>query len=103
MIPSAQAEILKNFFTSIFREDDARSTPTLRVPTVVMPVSQSSIPVVHREPSSLDISKRAGPDENYHLDMLTNSLLYIYVSSGPFWPPFYHYQSESIETHTGPI
>ncbi len=33
------------------------------VPTVVKPVRQCSIPVVHRELSSLDISKGAGPDE----------------------------------------
>ncbi len=44
---SAQAELLKNFYSSIFREDDAR--PALPVPTVVMPVPQFSIPVVHRE------------------------------------------------------
>ncbi len=33
------------------------------VPTVVKPVRQCSIPVVHRELASLDISKGAGPDE----------------------------------------
>ncbi len=44
-------------------EDDARPTPTLPVPTVVMPVPQFSIPVVHRELSSLDISQGAGPDD----------------------------------------
>ncbi len=47
--------------SSIFREDYARTTPTLPVATVVMPVPQFSIPVVHRELSSLDISKGAGP------------------------------------------
>ncbi len=54
---------MKNFYSSIFREDYARTTPTLPVPTVVMPVPQFSIPVVHRELSSLDISKAAGPDD----------------------------------------
>ncbi len=38
--PSAQAELLKNFYSSIFCEDYARPTPTLPVPTVVMPVPQ---------------------------------------------------------------
>ncbi len=61
--PSAQAELLKNFYSSIFREDYARPTPTLPVPTVVMPVPQFSIPVVHRELSSLVISKGAGHDD----------------------------------------
>ncbi len=61
--PSAQAELLKNFFSSIFCEDDPRPTPPLPVPTVVMPVPQLSISVVHRELSSLDISKGAGPDD----------------------------------------
>ncbi len=61
--PSAQAELLKNFYSFIFREDYARPTPTLPVPTVVMPVPQFSIPVVHRELSSLDMSKGAGPDD----------------------------------------
>ncbi len=61
--PSAQAELLKDFYSSIFREDDARPTPTLSVPTVVMPVPQFSIPVVLRELSNLDISNRAGPDD----------------------------------------
>ncbi len=36
--PSAQAELLKNFYSFLFREDYARPTPTLPVPTVVMPV-----------------------------------------------------------------
>ncbi len=62
---SAQAELLKNFFSSIFREGDARPTPTLPVPTVLMPVPQFSITVVQRELSSLDISKGAGPDDNH--------------------------------------
>ncbi len=61
--PSVQAELLKNFYSSYFREEDARPTPALPVPTVVMPVSQFSIPVVHRELSSLDISKGAGPND----------------------------------------
>ncbi len=52
--PSAQAELLKNLYSSI--------------PTVVMPEPQFSIPVVHRELSSLDISKGAGPD-GIHLQM----------------------------------
>ncbi len=55
--PPAQAEFLKNVC-----EDDARPTPTLPIPTVVMPVTQFSIPFVHRELWSLDISKGAGPD-----------------------------------------
>ncbi len=62
-IPSAQTELLKNFYSFIFREGDARPTPTLLFPTVVMPVLQFSIPVVQRELSSLDISKGAGPDD----------------------------------------
>ncbi len=61
--PSAQAELLKSIYSSIFREDYARPTPNLPVLTVVMPVPQFSIPVVHRELSSLDISKGAGPDD----------------------------------------
>ncbi len=61
--PSAQAELLKKFYSSIFRKDNARPTPTLPVPTVVMPVPQFSIPVVHRELSSLGITKGAGPDD----------------------------------------
>ncbi len=65
--PSAQAELLKNFYSSIFREDYARPTPPLPVPTVVMPVPQFSIPVVHRELSSLDISKGGGPDDIHPL------------------------------------
>ncbi len=67
--PSDQAELLKNFYSSIFREDDARPTPTLPVSIVVMPVPQFSIPVVHRELSSLDISKEVGPNE-VHPQML---------------------------------
>ncbi len=59
--PSAQAEFLKDFYSSVFREP----TPTLPVPSVVMPVPQFSIPVVHRELSSLDISKGAGLDDIY--------------------------------------
>ncbi len=35
----------------------------MTVPTVVMPVPQFSILVVHRDLSSLDISKGVGPDE----------------------------------------
>ncbi len=35
---------------------------SMPVPTVVMPVPQSSIMVVHKELSCLDISKRADPD-----------------------------------------
>ncbi len=42
----------------MFREDDARP-----IPTVVMPVPQFSILVVHRELSSHDISKGAGSDD----------------------------------------
>ncbi len=61
--PSAQAELLKNFYSSTFCEDYARPTPTLPVPTVVMPVPQFSIAVVHRQLSSLDISKGTGPDD----------------------------------------
>ncbi len=60
--PSAQAELLKNFYSFLFREDYARPAPTL-------PVPHFSIPVVHRELSSLDISKRAGPDD-IHLQMV---------------------------------
>ncbi len=41
---SAQAELLKSFYSSIFREDEASHTPILPVPTVVMPVPQFSIP-----------------------------------------------------------
>ncbi len=63
MWPRLQADSLKNFYSSIFREDDARPTPTLPVPTVVMPEPQFSIPIVHRQLSSLDISKGAGPDD----------------------------------------
>ncbi len=63
--PSAQAELLKNFYSSIFREDYARSTPTLPVPTAVMPMPQFLVPVVHRELSSLNISKGAGPDDTH--------------------------------------
>ncbi len=59
--PPAQAEFLKDFYSSVFREP----TPTLPVPSVVMPVPQFSIPVVHRELSSLDISKGAGLDDIY--------------------------------------
>ncbi len=61
--PSAKAELFKNFHSFIFREDDGRPTPTLPVPTVVMPVPQFSFTVVHRELSSLDISKGVGPDD----------------------------------------
>ncbi len=60
--PFAQAELLKNFYSSIYREGDARPTPILPVPTVVIQVPKFSIRVVHRELSSLDISKGAGPD-----------------------------------------
>ncbi len=52
--PPAQAELLKNFYSSIFREYDTRLTPPLPVPTVVMPVPLLSSP---------DMSKGAGPDE----------------------------------------
>ncbi len=55
--PSVQAELLKDCYSSIFREDDARPTPTLPVPTGVMPL------VVHIDLSNLDISKGAGPDD----------------------------------------
>ncbi len=57
-IPSAQAELLKNFYASIFRENEARPTPTLPVPTVVMPVPQFSIPVVHRELVLMTFTRR---------------------------------------------
>ncbi len=43
--------------------------PFLPVPTVVMLVPQFSIPVVHKELSSPDISKGAGPDD-IHLQMV---------------------------------
>ncbi len=33
------------------------------------------------------------PINSYNLFMLSNSLLYILVSSGPRWPTFYHYKS----------
>ncbi len=42
--PSAQTELLKNLYSSMFREDHARPTPNLPVPTVVMPEPQFSIP-----------------------------------------------------------
>ncbi len=48
---------MKNFYSSIFREDDARPTPTLPVPTIAMPVPQFSIPVVPRE-SQVSISQK---------------------------------------------
>ncbi len=58
--PSAQAELLEDSYSSIFREDDARPTLTLPVPMVLIPVPQFSISVVHKELSSLDNSKGAG-------------------------------------------
>ncbi len=61
--PSAQGKLLQDFYSSIFREGDARPTLTLPVPTVVRPVPQVPIPVVLGELSSLDISKGAGPDD----------------------------------------
>ncbi len=61
--PSAQAEFLKDLYSSIFREDNARPTPTLTVPTAVMPLPQISTLSVHKELSSLNISNGAGPDE----------------------------------------
>ncbi len=41
--PSAQAELLKDFYSSIFRKDDENSGPTLPVPTVVMPANRSQL------------------------------------------------------------
>ncbi len=79
--PSAQAELLKNFYASICRENDARLTQTHPVPTVVMPVPQFSIPVVHRELSNLDMTKEAGPDDihrqmvRWRADFLANCCL----------------------------
>ncbi len=61
--PSALSKSLKDFYTSTFREDDARPTPLRPVQTVVMPVPQFSIVIVHGELSSLDISKEAGADD----------------------------------------
>ncbi len=46
--PSAQAELLKGFYSSIVREYDERPVPTLPAPTVVMPVQHFSTPVVPR-------------------------------------------------------
>ncbi len=43
--------------------DVSRLRLVMPVPTVVKSVRQCSIPVVHRELASLDISKGAGPDE----------------------------------------
>ncbi len=54
---------------SIFREDDAGPTPTLPVPTVVMPVPHFAISVVYRELSCFDSSKAASPDD-IHLQMV---------------------------------
>ncbi len=53
--PSAQAKVLKNFYSSIFREDYARPTPTLPVPTVVMPVPQFRLCI---ESSQVSISQK---------------------------------------------
>ncbi len=53
--PSTQAKLLKEFYSFIFREGDESTATSL--PTVVKPVPQFSTPVVHRELSSLDISK----------------------------------------------
>ncbi len=61
--PSAQAQLLKDFYSSSFREDGARPTLTLPAPTVVMPVPQFSIPVVRIVFSCLDFLKWAGPDD----------------------------------------
>ncbi len=58
---TAQSQLLKNFYSSIFREDEARPTSTRPVPTAVMPMPQFSIPVVHTKLSSL--SKGCGPYE----------------------------------------
>ncbi len=59
---SSKGELF-HFQLSISRRIFVRPTPTLNVPAVVMPVPQFSIPVVHGELSSLDISKGAGPDD----------------------------------------
>ncbi len=85
--PSAQAEFLKHFYSSSFREDDERPVPTLSFPTVVMPVPQFLTPVVHRELSSLDISKGAGPDDIHPqmvrrlADFLAEPLSRLFVNS----------------------
>ncbi len=59
---SAQAELLKDFYSSIFREDDERPALTLPDPMVIIPVRQFPTPIVRRKLSSLDILKGAGPD-----------------------------------------
>ncbi len=85
--PSAQAELLKNFYSSNFREDDARPTLTLPFSTVVLPVPQFSIPVVHRALSSLNISKGAGHDDihpqmvRWLADFLAESLSKLFANS----------------------
>ncbi len=56
--PSAQAEVLKNFYSSIFSENDPRPTPTLPDQTIEMPVPLFSISVVHRELVLMTFTRR---------------------------------------------
>ncbi len=56
----AQTELLKDFYSSIFREDDERPAPPLPVSRVVMPVPQFSISVACGDFFNLDILRGAG-------------------------------------------
>ncbi len=51
-------KLLKKFYSSIFREDFARPTPTLTVPMVVMPRRSTQFRLL-KESSLVSISQRA--------------------------------------------
>ncbi len=61
LTPFTQAKSLKDFCSSIFREDYEKPAVTLPVPTVFMPAPQVSTPVVQRELSGLVILNEDDP------------------------------------------
>ncbi len=61
--PEAQAEILNAFFHAVFRTDAVQPIPALSIPSVMTGIPAFTPCLVHKELSTLDTSKNAGPDQ----------------------------------------
>ncbi len=63
--PEAQAELLNEFYVSVFRTDNEHPITALPIPMVMMGIPVFTPWLVHKELSTLDNTKSPGPDQQH--------------------------------------